>query len=579
MGHDEAFLRDIIEHADDDAPRLIYADWLQDHGQPERAEFIRLQCRLAAAGALDDPDRWALLAREQQLLREHGKGWARALRRLVKRWRFRRGFVEWVALPARTFLSHGDELFRLSPVRDVRLLGEPVEVPRRNPNRGRGPSLTLSLERLLPDVLESPHLARLRGLDLSNQLFELFVFDALIDSQHFPRLRRLDLSGTSVCSDEGFDVLASAEQLEELEELRLSGRRNGFDWSHGEMPPISEEAMAALAHSPHLRNVTRLRLGCGANDLSSGAIAALAASPLLEQLGELSVTSQLYRAEEEELLAWLASSGRVARLRVVRLHRPLPGKVSLDSVLTSPHLANLRCLDLSRCALEGVGPLADAPHLSNLRELNLSGCRIDGEGLQALARARGLPRLAALNLDQGLFSAEVLREFAHSPLMGQLRWLSVKGLQRPVVGRQEPALQEDMRVGDTAAELFATSPRTAGLVHLDLGNQCITDAGLRTLAESPHLANLMTLRLWNNEIGDAVLWNAADPLRSAGVSALVLSEHLQRLVTVDLRSNPLPRVAQLALRQRFGYGVCYGRGPLPQAAHIALPGEAEDESP
>src|SRR5260370_26451208 len=48
MTQDEAFLQDIIAHPDDDAPRLIYADWLADHGQPERAEFIRVECRSAA---------------------------------------------------------------------------------------------------------------------------------------------------------------------------------------------------------------------------------------------------------------------------------------------------------------------------------------------------------------------------------------------------------------------------------------------------------------------------------------------------------------------------------------------------
>ena len=33
----DAFLRDIIEHRDDDAPRLVYADWLEDHGERDRA--------------------------------------------------------------------------------------------------------------------------------------------------------------------------------------------------------------------------------------------------------------------------------------------------------------------------------------------------------------------------------------------------------------------------------------------------------------------------------------------------------------------------------------------------------------
>ncbi len=42
----ESFLADIVEHPGDDAPRLIYADWLEDHGDPQRAEFIRVQVEL-----------------------------------------------------------------------------------------------------------------------------------------------------------------------------------------------------------------------------------------------------------------------------------------------------------------------------------------------------------------------------------------------------------------------------------------------------------------------------------------------------------------------------------------------------
>jgi len=48
MTPDEAgFFRTILDHPDDDTPRLIYADWLEDRGETERAEFIRVQCELA----------------------------------------------------------------------------------------------------------------------------------------------------------------------------------------------------------------------------------------------------------------------------------------------------------------------------------------------------------------------------------------------------------------------------------------------------------------------------------------------------------------------------------------------------
>ena len=33
----------IVAHADEDTPRLAYADWLDEHGDPDRAAFIRVQ--------------------------------------------------------------------------------------------------------------------------------------------------------------------------------------------------------------------------------------------------------------------------------------------------------------------------------------------------------------------------------------------------------------------------------------------------------------------------------------------------------------------------------------------------------
>ncbi|HVK16992.1 MAG TPA: TIGR02996 domain-containing protein [Fimbriiglobus sp.] len=44
---ERALIQAIIAAPDDDLPRLVYADWLEEHGRPERAEFIRVQCELA----------------------------------------------------------------------------------------------------------------------------------------------------------------------------------------------------------------------------------------------------------------------------------------------------------------------------------------------------------------------------------------------------------------------------------------------------------------------------------------------------------------------------------------------------
>lgn len=43
----EALMKAILTDPADDTARLVYADWLQEHGEDARAEFIRVQCRLA----------------------------------------------------------------------------------------------------------------------------------------------------------------------------------------------------------------------------------------------------------------------------------------------------------------------------------------------------------------------------------------------------------------------------------------------------------------------------------------------------------------------------------------------------
>lgn len=48
----ERFLRTICERPDDDTPRLIFADWLEEQGQEQRAQWIRVQIELAK---LDKP--------------------------------------------------------------------------------------------------------------------------------------------------------------------------------------------------------------------------------------------------------------------------------------------------------------------------------------------------------------------------------------------------------------------------------------------------------------------------------------------------------------------------------------------
>jgi uncharacterized protein (TIGR02996 family)/excisionase family DNA binding protein len=129
-----ALLQAIVERSTDDLPRRVYADWLDDHGQPERAEFIRLQLALARAESSETRQR------EQELLAGHGAAWLEAalpgwrLRRSAgwltaaeKRGKeqmaaFRRGMVEAIFLTLQDFLDQARWLGRhLRTLRRVQL--------------------------------------------------------------------------------------------------------------------------------------------------------------------------------------------------------------------------------------------------------------------------------------------------------------------------------------------------------------------------------------------------------------------------------------------------------------------------
>src|SRR5262249_9709898 len=72
-GH-EPFLRAICAAPDDDAPRLVFADWLDENAEPERAEFIRLQVRLAR-----EPDTTEFDLQCEELLRTKWTKWIAAM--------------------------------------------------------------------------------------------------------------------------------------------------------------------------------------------------------------------------------------------------------------------------------------------------------------------------------------------------------------------------------------------------------------------------------------------------------------------------------------------------------------------
>src|SRR5262245_29221041 len=68
-----AFIEPIWQHPLDDGPRLAYADWLDERGDP-RGELIRLQCQWPS-WYQSGPRGLVRRERMEALIRDHGRRW------------------------------------------------------------------------------------------------------------------------------------------------------------------------------------------------------------------------------------------------------------------------------------------------------------------------------------------------------------------------------------------------------------------------------------------------------------------------------------------------------------------------
>src|SRR5687768_8165512 len=76
MREELPFLRAIFSLPDEDAPRLVYADWLEERGDP-RAEFLRLEVELRAPANAGKVRQTALAKRMADLTSRLNASWVR----------------------------------------------------------------------------------------------------------------------------------------------------------------------------------------------------------------------------------------------------------------------------------------------------------------------------------------------------------------------------------------------------------------------------------------------------------------------------------------------------------------------
>jgi uncharacterized protein (TIGR02996 family) len=272
MSHDAPFLAQIAADPEVDAPRLIYADWLEEQ-QDERAEFIRVQCELAATpsparlrvrglaevrGLLQGRRR--LAQREKQLLARYRGKWCGSIRGQSVNVIFRRGLVDELRISAAELAAVAEGFPAYAPV--LRTLQV-----KPNGNRGKLAQAIEALESLvwtaqlqelnvaycdlhgcaLARLLQLPCLGRLRSLDLGwNLSLGGLASDWLDGAWPLSELEVLDLRGIMLTRD-AVELLIECPTLRRLRMLVISRQpRRTYRYSQRHLGEVFGEKLLAI---------------------------------------------------------------------------------------------------------------------------------------------------------------------------------------------------------------------------------------------------------------------------------------------------------------------------------------------
>jgi uncharacterized protein (TIGR02996 family) len=409
---------------DDDAPRLVYADWLIERGDP-LGELIQLQCRLAAEP--DDANRRAMRIAENKLLAAHRAAWIEPLLALLPkphdfdRYKLEhvRGFVERAELTLACMPHMGELVARAPLVRELELHAGFTQVSSKLvppsiagvfADRGfeRLTALELSLagggNAVAREVARAPALANLTRLSIKASVWgEL--------AEQFSAT-----PGELVLDDAGAIALARSPHLAKLRRLSI------------EMNRLSLAGVHAIAHGAWQLEALEL----GHNDLDHEGLAGALDGPALASLRELSLRGTWVTAAEIAKLAM-----QLPALVELDLESCTLGKTGISALcdaMANGGLPALRRLRIERNSIGDAGALAIAScaGLANLRELEAGHNRIGQKGGTALATSPHLSKLERLTLNEPRWKPEMTQLFAGSATLAAARiYLAGKLVARP----------------------------------------------------------------------------------------------------------------------------------------------------
>ena len=392
MSDRDALLAAIRAQPDEDTPRLAFADYLDEFGEPDRAAFVRAQVELARTPPWEP---FAVRVRWRQSAVLTGTRFRSALPRVDgyhvawPKEPFRRGFG-W-ALEVRSvgqWAEFVEPLFDREPIGKLTFWHGTLDDWRR--------------------VAASDRVKHFRDLTFhSNPIEPLRALRAEPAAGGVTDLRFQRASGAGM-----------PEVLEDLFGAPLGRTVRGLHFHTG-YESLNDIIDALNARGPldrlsfsvmgvtgdHLRRLFAGRVGAGLTELH------LRDEPL----------------GREGLLA--LADGLPESLRDLKLSAGGTPADGLEALARCDRLANLRRLNLSRNPLapRAAKVLALSRALSGLRALDLSDCRVGDKGVRHVVRARFWPNLVELDLQKNPISSAGVKHLLDAPVPPDLTALVLTG--------------------------------------------------------------------------------------------------------------------------------------------------------
>jgi uncharacterized protein (TIGR02996 family) len=342
LSQQRALLQAILEDPDDDDVRRVFADWCEDNGQADRAEFIRLQLERDPGPAPSKAPGTEPSAREKALLDRYADEWFAAPVgwKPGHHYEVRRGFP-WAVNCGYEQSHEQQETLDRWPITRLRpdlYHCEPEHARRLVALRllSRIRELDLYYMHVGPAVLRilatSPSLADLRWLNVGSCALTDEGATILADHPYLPRLRHLDLNHNQITSA-GFRALIESEHRGAIESLSLSNNH------------VTVEQARAFLESGRWTNLTDLCLW--SSDLGDSGVARLVACPALARLTALNLN---HNGISDDGVRILALSPHVHNLRTLSLSANELTSACADVLINSPYLRGLKQLHLTRNA-------------------------------------------------------------------------------------------------------------------------------------------------------------------------------------------------------------------------------------